>query len=1630
MALNLRDRFDQEMGASQGTPSSPPKSAPLNTGGSLFSRFKSEQDQTKIEAARKETAKDIVVSEPTKAPMSVEPKVTTKEKWFAAINNTPFVQNLRKPEAEPSFGEKLKTGLTNKLLGLRDQFFNKQGEVDKMEVAKQMGGYFLKNQIENLPGFSHNPLLAAKSSSYADAVGESYTQGVEQYGRLAQRAKDFGDIYFGKEKLDNVEKTKRTLDLVSSFALDAGGAIFNTAINVLGVSKVGAFGKENLGKALEKTMGLAGKGAAIGLKYLPGISDEDKARLEPSVRQFAGAVTVGLLFRVAHVSVKGIKNKMTGIEPMKGVIGLNSVEKITPESVATAYKITTDKIITDGIDVQNRMDVVNGVKPILDEVAQVGEKNWSADSSPLMSAVNEASDSVLAQFKEGGDKLAKDIQVEEVKSAIEKPLTPSLVEMRRSMGKDAQFAFENEIVDLNAKNDIVLSKKAEASNLRIERISDPFDDRAGFFDVETGTIKLNEDKIQQLVDTLADDTKALKIGEGRLVTSFQKKTGESLADLKTRLEDTILKHETSHSKTITPEDMARLAQASALKDEVALRKIRSEMEGKADRYSIEKANDLIDDKLQNDINRASEAVAMRQDIVRIKKEQSFASSEVESAYKDWEKQVKRNPEFYSAGEEAFRNKMRESPKNKLMTDKDFASRWDGAMKSGEDIGVSQVSDLFDLFRKRFDGIRKLDSQYKKLKEGQKSLFEGKDKLDKRVSDALGRAIRAERALEKSGDKVRSLELGKLKERIKGRVEKEVLKERIAESTGRTKAKYARRLLRRQVDEKVKALLPKRTAGGRMKGRMEAGTQDFISNVFANRKENRGVKVSSVFNKIMKWRSENPDSFEIPEKLYQELKLAESSGYLRQNAVELRETLLAIKDMSAESIKARQQKRLAIAENAAKITDGIKETLVGDRKFKSDPIELVKKNNAMKTGVQSFWFSTKTLNGLTNILGPQMKSLVRETYNKIAISKNNFGKANDSLVNHLEKEYGIRWQNEIHDKMHQQVELGNFRDVNGKNVPLRASRFQAMAIYTGLNDKKFKQNLTHADGNAWTSEMIKKSESILSDSDKRTSEYIVRNMYGGQYGRFAEAFQEVSGVRLGYTEGYAGSLKYKNDIKGEKAIESESSALDIGFADYKTRRGMSTEGATSRTNYIGEMKISDNPIGDALSYIKQTEHFIQMSKLMGDWDRVMNDTNTIAAMKKRFGKDYVQQIKFHVEDLRRGGIVTEKALSMNRLIEVAQQNVGKALISSPSVWMGQWADFAAFKAEAKSSSAFNKGIFNWKSLQADLAKYVPAVEARTRKTQAEATSRIENRKGKIGRTIEKIGDVGTAPIEWNDRLTTKISAAGLFADRVEFYTKRMKLDTERAKIEAGKDIAIFIQDNLSTPDFLGKSNLEKRSGVGKLLTALRNQPNKIFHRLWIKVGELKRGEITPREFGHFVYWNNIVQPTMYYGLRIATKQALRGAKVAILRTAGQKELADKEEEKIKNEDYKRGAVMSVLNNATSGMVLGDIIQTAIENSFNDKNYELRPSVISAASKDFWDGFNELNQGDYGTAAARTSRGILRSVGVGDPLDLFGTLITKTSSLDTARRAAEKKTAAYKIKAKRKAYLAKLKKIASQ
>jgi hypothetical protein len=279
-------------------------------------------------------------------------------------------------------------------------------------------------------------------------------------------------------------------------------------------------------------------------------------------------------------------------------------------------------------------------------------------------ALGEVSPQTMARFESVANQVDEtivaaktdEVRAEVINEAINSPINEETAALTEEIGQDPdmRLAFEQSMVDLNDANDPVLEETTQKQGLVFQRVNNPndpilkdFENLPAFYDPSSGRIVFNEAIIAKTLKHLADG-KVLVIGDGKLTTSFAMKEGESLADLKTRYETELIKHEMAHVKTITQEDINLFEKLQAEGKIAEANRLRINLEERANKYTVLNAKKELDSDTADLISKVVSREQSRADTSQQLALDAFPRTEKETAYQSWKKLVSRETDLKNA----------------------------------------------------------------------------------------------------------------------------------------------------------------------------------------------------------------------------------------------------------------------------------------------------------------------------------------------------------------------------------------------------------------------------------------------------------------------------------------------------------------------------------------------------------------------------------------------------------------------------------------------------------------------------------------------------------------------------------------------------------------------------------------------------------------------------------------------------------------------------------------------------------------------------------------------------------------------------------------------------------------------
>lgn len=502
--------------------------------------------------------------------------------------------------------------------------------------------------------------------------------------------------------------------------------------------------------------------------------------------------------------------------PTKNVAANPSTQKTrvpSVEEIKQAYKDSLYKAASEGgPHMTMKMDAFDTAYQMLLDHKNMPLDKFNAKWQPIFEQGSVLADRINSSVETKMDDAMVTKDAENVNKVFTEPATKESYREARNLSDREKLAFEQELVDMNVQNDVDLGKAADENGYKYSRTQDPFDRRPAHYDTQTGEIVLNESTIR---DTLLEvwNDKVIRVGEGKLTTIFRKIKNETFQAMKTRYEQTLLKHEIAHAKTVTPEDAARLRAAIATGDKKAEARLRADLEEKASQYTIEQGNNLTED-MNTAVDRGVQEYQTYQETRSQLDAMKYEKTEMEASYDRWKRIVKNNPDYRNADFDQLEGALKKRPA--YQEQGAVKKLFEDALAKQDEIGPDSFDALLSEFQKRRSAEERILGEYKKTRDAQATLALKPSEKDAATREFIRREIKAETAKQKLLGENRTLEMGKLRERISRRLEKKVMNDRFAEVEKKLKGEKVNVAERAQTKiSKLEGKVFKERVAGRM-----------------------------------------------------------------------------------------------------------------------------------------------------------------------------------------------------------------------------------------------------------------------------------------------------------------------------------------------------------------------------------------------------------------------------------------------------------------------------------------------------------------------------------------------------------------------------------------------------------------------------------------------------------------------------------------------------------------------------------------------------------------------------------------------------------------------------------------------
>lgn len=1064
---------------------------------------------------------------------------------------------------------------------------------------------------------------------------------------------------------------------------------------------------------------------------------------------------------------------------------------------------------------------------------------------------------------------------EPVKTALESPVSPKLIETIKAFTPEEASAFGRRIIE--RINEEVGTKITEAQgdaagipqNIKVNEIGSP-DGRPAQF--TNGKIELFLPDLKRDLQALAQGKRILAHG-GANAKVYELKKGESMEDLAIRYTKDVLVHELSHQKTVNIADDTKMkqlrndviqARASGNKRvlneaQMAVQKFMEGLETKALEY--ERANrSVLEAELFGKGGRKTPIQSQIDKTVTGGASEKKTIPEKKLLRDKLKGQERVSKEAYKAGKKEGSNIADRQTRNA------FANKEEKIKRQGE----------LDKLKQRITDRNKSEAQVEQLKNNFKYTTE--KILDRQATLQQKRQALVEyaeaflpyrergkflRAIRYPGSDKEFLSVLARMQKAADLVDRQALVSEIRKEIADTKVKtkdgkpnpkfeYAVqkklnriRALQKGFEEKAKEI--------RASGNKKASAYELAQNEIAD--------------KISNFQTANPDAL-LPDEILSEIQDLRMVGLKDMTAAELRSVLSDIQSIKETGRTLKELERFNRESEIQRIRDGVEQVLTGGQKNPKAKVGLRRPEDKPTSFEKVGDFFTLKHAGFEEILDALSKfdkgSKPYESFMSEHFStkvRDSFVKQNQGELDMIKKvsdgikeNYGFKSDKEMEkylNTLKEKINLENVTMADGSIKEITITKGEAMKMYEWAQDPTLAETFT--EGLNWGPEAQKKVFDLLSDADKKMVEKNLE-FYQEYYKGINDVYVKEFGVDLPFNENYSPvSRNVETTIPENVLLAQEMKA----YASAKNN--------SLKTRVRNNIDLKPKDIFSVLvSHINQMEHYKAWSDTMFEMRRVFGDKEVRRIVDDYHGRKYLREVDSFLNDFARDGVDRAKTVewldklrvnTTTALLGLNWKQFPKQLTGVSNYWIeiptdAFFAGVTSFWTSPMAKAKFlfeNSEIFRERFGEGYERDIKRALQTNEVKTLAGAKNRLREKMFVFLRQADKLTVYQGGWAAYRYKLA-ELAKAGM-----------SEAEAKQKAIKYAEDVTNRVQES---SQFDTLSSIQRGGSLYKALTMFGGQPSKYVRLMWNIARNWKygRGSKAVHVKRFLVLW--IVVPTIY------------------------------------------------------------------------------------------------------------------------------------------------------------------------
>lgn len=454
------------------------------------------------------------------------------------------------------------------------------------------------------------------------------------------------------------------------------------------------------------------------------------------------------------------------------------------------------------------------------------------------------------------------------------------------------------------------------------------------------------------------------------------------------------------------------------------------------------------------------------------------------------------------------------------------------------------------------------------------------------------------------------------------------------------------------------------------------------------------------------------------------------------------------------------------------------------------------------------------------------------------------------------------------ELNKEVELGTFKNADGKDVELVFTRDELIKRHMEMQDPTLTE--TFDEGMGYTQEIKDAITDKLTKEDIAFAEAQLA-FYRSYYSGVNDVYREMYGVNLPKNEFYS-------PIKREGVAEAVTGAGDF-LQDITSRASVAGSSLKSRVKNVHPLK-QRGSTSVMEQHVTQMEHFKAWAEKLRDMQTVFNDPQVRTAMELNHGRDIIGVVDSFLNDMARG---SEARAFRTAALDKLRARFSRAVLSvKPSIFVKQLTSFLAY-ADSVPVGSFTKGQIDFWKAPVEHTKFL-LEESTMLKTRGQNINRdlaVALKSDEYNFFREKASFLNslTLNIKAGDQGAIVAGGWSAYKHHYDNAIKEGKTEEEAKKIGI-EEFERITESTQQSAELSEQSAFQRGGSIAKLFTMFLSTPNQYFRKELGAVRNTLAGRGSMKQHAKTIFIFHFMLPMLFQFVsdffRFNKEQQLRAA----------------------------------------------------------------------------------------------------------------------------------------------------------